>query len=283
MGIKILEIEKMKFQLLFVLALAHAASAYQYQWQAQPLSYHAQQPMAPMAPMAPMRPTEPMTTVAPVVNPFTVTQKPPVVVSSRPSNPCTEKVLRSAEIQAFADPLNRASYVVCTEIDVFVRMPCATGTFFDETIRHCVPEGWTAPICPVGLCKNEADCIIDEMKNEYKCLCRVGYTGLFCENNIDECALEGNQICGMTEGKCVDQLNVYYCDFGKTIGLTQEKSIDRPCTLLDLSLDKQFFEIPSPLGNVFLQCTGELTFTVSKCADMLFWNQELRTCTIERP
>merc|ERR1712127_362759 len=257
MGIKILEIEKMKFQLLFVLALAHAASAYQYQWQAQPLSYHAQQPMAPMAPMAPMvpmapmRPTEPMTTVAPVVNPFTVTQKPPVVISTRPANPCTEEVLRSSEIQAFADPLNRASYVVCTEIDVFVRMPCATGTFFDETIRHCVPEGWTAPICPVGLCKNEADCIIDEMKNEYKCLCRVGYTGLFCETNIDECAIEGNLACG--EGKCIDQLNGYYCDFGNKISASEnQKKIDIPCTLLDLSLNRQFFEVPSELGNVFL-------------------------------
>jgi hypothetical protein len=239
--------------------------------------------MAPMAPMAPMRPTEPMTTVAPVVNPFTVTQKPPVVISTRPANPCTEEVLRSSEIQAFADPLNRASYVVCTEIDVFVRMPCATGTFFDETIRHCVPEGWTAPICPVGLCKNEADCIIDEMKNEYKCLCRVGYTGLFCETNIDECAIEGDQLCRMAGGSCVDQLNAYYCDFGRTIGLPTQNAIEKPCTLLDLSYSKQFFEIPSPLGNVFLQCTGELTYTVSKCADMLFWNQELRTCTIERP
>ncbi len=110
-------------------------------------------------------------------------------------NPCTAEVLRMTEVQAFKDPLNRNSYIICTDVDVFERMPCAPGTFFDETIRHCVPEGWVAPVCPVGLCKNQADCIIDEIKNEYKCLCRTGYTGLFCETNIDECALGGNQAC----------------------------------------------------------------------------------------
>ena len=34
---------------------------------------------------------------------------------------------------------------------------------------------------------------------------------------------------------------------------------------------------------MFLQCTGEMTFIVSKCAEMLFWHQELRTCSIEKP
>jgi hypothetical protein len=268
----------MKFQLLLVLTLALATSA--YQWQAQPLN--AYRPMPSNLPMmeAPLIETLPITET---INPFTVTVAPIVTPSLRPENPCTEEVLRSPEIQAFRDPLNRSSYVVCTEIDIFVRMPCATGTFFDETIRHCVPVGWTPPTCPVGLCQNQADCIIDEMKNEYKCLCRVGYTGLFCETNIDECAIEGNQVCGMAGGRCVDQLNAYYCDFGRTIGLTKQTSIPRPCTLLDLSMDRQFFEVPSPLGNVFLQCIGEELFTVSKCADMLFWNQELRTCTIEQP
>ncbi len=192
-------------------------------------------------------------------------------------------MLRAPEIQAFQDPLDRRSYIVCTEIDVFVRMPCATGTFFDAGIRHCVPDGWVAPVCPVGLCKNNADCIIDELKNEYKCLCRVGFTGIFCETNIDECALEGNAYCRSQNGQCVDQINAYYCDFGDKIGLTYEKAIPKPCTLAHLSEGKQFFELESPLNNVFLQCFGENRWVVSKCAEMLFWNQELRTCTIEQP
>ncbi len=46
---------------------------------------------------------------------------------------------------------------------------------------------------------------------------------------------------------------------------------------------KQFYELPTAAGNVFLQCTSENQFLVTKCADMLFWHQELRTCSIERP
>ena len=56
-----------------------------------------------------------------------------------------------------------------------------------------------------------------------------------------------------------------------------------PCTLKNLALGLQFFEVPSTLGNVFLQCTGENTFVVSRCADLLYWNQEFLTCTLDRP
>jgi hypothetical protein len=239
------------FNILFVLALAYNVNAYNYHYT------HWAKPLQFVAP--------------PVVTKELTTEE----------NPCTAAVLRSPEVQAFADPLDVKSYIICTDIDVFERMPCAPGTFFDTTIRHCVPEGWTPPVCPIGLCKNQADCIIDEIKNEYKCLCRTGYTGLFCEINIDECALEGNQACA--GGTCVDQLNGFYCVFGNEIGVSKFETIPLPCTLLDLSLEKQFFEIPSNTGNVYLQCTGESKFIVSRCAEMLFWNQELKTCTIDRP
>lgn len=196
-------------------------------------------------------------------------------------NPCTEEVLRAPEVQAFRDPLDSRTYIVCTDVFEFERMPCSTGTFFDPKIQHCVPKDYVPPVCPVGLCKNNADCIIDEVKNEYQCMCRTGFTGFFCETDIDECALEGNKACA--GGKCIDQLNGYYCDFGNKLGVSQSETIPIPCTLLDLSLDKQFFEVPSAGGNVFLQCTGVSQFVVSRCADMLFWNQEIKTCSIERP
>jgi len=287
----------MKFQALILISLAYAASAYSYNYQ----SYYSRPLQAKgyggysQPPMATPPPTTTTTTTTPAYKSYESSssyesygQQMPMASAperrlSREENPCSEEVLRSPEIQAFRDPLDRASYIVCTEIDVFVRMPCASGTHFDETIRHCVPEGWVAPVCPVGLCQNQADCIIDEMKNEYKCLCRVGFTGIFCETNIDECALEGNNVCGQQGGRCVDQVNTYYCDFGNKIGCELETAIDRPCTLVELAESKQFYEFPTSKKNMFLQCTGVDRWTVSKCADMLFWNQELRTCTISQP
>jgi len=296
----------MNFQFLIVLTLACASSAYQYNYYARPLSAtHGEKeiPIVGMPEPSNELVPEPLSELALEPLPEITEEKKQEVLSEeteeikerssymqRPmgrmlaeENPCTEELLRSPEIQAFKDPLSRNSYIVCTGIFVFTRMTCATGTVFDEVIRHCVPEGWEQPVCPTGLCQNQADCIIDEHINEYKCLCRVGFTGLKCEINIDECALGGNQVCQNKGGVCVDQLNAYYCDFGMTIGIDTEETIDKPCTLVDLSLEKQFFEIPSIAENVFLQCTGESKWEVRRCADQLFWDQSLKTCTLDRP
>ena len=109
-------------------------------------------------------------------------------------NPCTEEVMRAAEILLFANPSDQSSYLICTDVDVFVSMPCSPGTIFDATQRHCLPIGYEAPVCPVGTCQNQADCILDE-SNAFRCLCRIGFTGQACEINIDECASEGNSAC----------------------------------------------------------------------------------------
>ena len=73
-------------------------------------------------------------------------------------------------------------------------MPCSTGTYFNEKLRHCVPEGYDPPSCPDQHCKNDADCIIDE-GNNLRCVCKKGFTGELCEVNVDECALGGHAAC----------------------------------------------------------------------------------------
>ena len=103
--------------------------------------------------------------------------------------------MRAAEISLFPNPSDRSAYLVCTDVDVFISMPCPEGTMFDSSIKHCLPVGYTAPICPIGTCLNNADCLIDDETNNYKCSCRVGFTGQRCESKIDECALEGNAVC----------------------------------------------------------------------------------------
>jgi len=204
--------------------------------------------------------------------------------SVMPRSPCTEEVMRAPEIQLFSNPTDKSSYLVCTDVDISISMPCSPGTIFNQDLKHCIPIGWESPICPVGTCMNNADCIVDD-ENQASCICRVGFTGPRCEINIDECALEGNRVCADYNGRCVDQINAFYCEYenGAEIGLSWENRIPRPCSLEDIMKGKQFYELPSAAGNVFLQCTSENQFLVTKCADMLFWHQELRTCSIERP
>ena len=56
-----------------------------------------------------------------------------------------------------------------------------------------------------------------------------------------------------------------------------------PCNLENIELGKQFFDMVAENGNVYLQCQSVGQFMVRRCAEMLFWHQELRTCSIERP
>lgn len=50
-----------------------------------------------------------------------------------------------------------------------------------------------------------------------QCSCPQGFTGLYCETNIDDCApdLEGNVPC-KNDGKCLDGINNYTCDCTST-------------------------------------------------------------------
>lgn len=50
-----------------------------------------------------------------------------------------------------------------------------------------------------------------------RCTCVAGYTGLYCETNIDECApdLKGELPC-KNGGKCFDAVNNFTCDCQNT-------------------------------------------------------------------
>ena len=82
-------------------------------------------------------------------------------------------------------------------------------------------------------------------------------------------------------GRCVDQINGYYCIWGNKIGLSYEKRMENPCTIESLIEGDQFYEVVSPHGNTYLECTGLETFVLRKCAGMLYWHQEENICSIE--
>jgi hypothetical protein len=85
-------------------------------------------------------------------------------------------------------------------------------------------------------------------------------------------------------GFCVDQVNGYYCMCpGNRVGLDCQNTIVDPCTADNFNNDRQYHELPNARGNVYLQCTAESQWAVRKCPESLFWHQEEKTCTIERP
>merc|ERR1719245_2366758 len=102
----------MKFQLFVILSLAYVSAAYQYNYYASPLSYTAEttpevSEYGNTLPKAtPVTPVISMTPVTPVVT----------IPEVRELNPCTEEVLRSAEIQAFRDPSSEFSMTSVTPV-----------------------------------------------------------------------------------------------------------------------------------------------------------------------
>ncbi|XP_011155251.1 protein crumbs isoform X1 [Harpegnathos saltator] len=79
----------------------------------------------------------------------------------------------------------------------------------------CVPgyEGSVCdtPYCIGGKCQNGGRC--DFLYQAPKCTCALGYAGLYCEINVDDCASdsEGNVPC-KNDGKCYDGVNSFTCD-----------------------------------------------------------------------
>ena len=82
-------------------------------------------------------------------------------------------------------------------------------------------------------------------------------------------------------GKCIDQLNGYYCLWEDEIGLSFETKIKNPCTLENLVQGEQFYELVSPHANTYLECTDFERFVLRKCASIMFWHQDLKICSIE--
>ena len=54
-------------------------------------------------------------------------------------------------------------------------------------------------------CENGGTCV--PVKNDSSCICAAGYSGKFCETNIDDCA---SSPC--LNGNCTDKVNDYSCD-----------------------------------------------------------------------
>ena len=58
-------------------------------------------------------------------------------------------------------------------------------------------------------CKNGGTCLMDPQGPEdaYQCICPAGFTGVHCESNIDDCAVNPCQ----NGGTCIDFVNDYKC------------------------------------------------------------------------
>ncbi|XP_068706848.1 protein slit-like [Montipora foliosa] len=69
--------------------------------------------------------------------------------------------------------------------------------------------------CSGWPCKNNGTCLPLYEENSYKCICKAGFTGRDCENDIDECSSENE--CDVT-ATCTNTIGYYNCTCKKGYG-----------------------------------------------------------------
>ena len=136
------------------------------------------------------------------------------------SSPCQENSkCRRVDWQNYTCPCNVGysgdGRVNCSEIDECQSSPCGNGTCHDYVnYYNCTcPRGYhngtscsnMINFCLSNPCQNNATCLM--YLNGYNCSCVIGFTGLHCEINIDDCASEP-----CAEGVCLDGINQFTCN-----------------------------------------------------------------------
>ena len=86
--------------------------------------------------------------------------------------------------------------------------------YHDVTISgvHCETEIEMDPLCTPNPCNNGGLCQVIIDANKMYCSCSPGFTGMYCEINIDDCKYNP---C-MNEGICTDGPNNFTCDCRNT-------------------------------------------------------------------
>ncbi|KRZ33196.1 Neurogenic locus Notch protein, partial [Trichinella pseudospiralis] len=79
--------------------------------------------------------------------------------------------------------------------------------------------------CEETPCQNDGICVVDT-----GCICAEGFTGSFCEEDIDECQMD---VCD--HGKCINRIGTYSCEchenyYGKDCNLRNDGNNDNNCS-----------------------------------------------------
>lgn len=76
-------------------------------------------------------------------------------------------------------------------------------------VVHCVTSpSWISGVEVAHLCRNSGQCL--DAGNTHYCRCQAGYTGSYCQEQVDECSPNPCQ----NGAVCTDYLGGYSCEVG---------------------------------------------------------------------
>ncbi|KAF8564047.1 hypothetical protein P879_04487 [Paragonimus westermani] len=114
---------------------------------------------------------------------------------------------------------------------------------------HCECEAnWMGSVCHMrrpearacanqSLCQNGATCV--DVGDNFSCICRPGYDGRYCENNINEC----NSMPCYNNGTCRDLVNSFECEcpkgfIGADCSINIDECATNPCAYGATCIDR---------------------------------------------
>jgi len=163
---------------------------------------------------------------------------------------------------------------------------CPEGESCDPASGDCVADDPCTPDpCLNGFCSPEGGGCLSSICTPppgggFVCNCDPGWTGIYCEIDIDECA---SNPC--VHGDCTDLVNAYSCSClpgwtGTNCDTETPQAYDcetnNPCTPENAAMGLFYFPAADPA--TFLQCSEFGQCYVLPCPPGLVWSQPLLTC-----
>ena len=123
-------------------------------------------------------------------------------------NPCSAEDQNDPELAFYEFGLDGQSYLHCTGDKSFQVRRCAGGLYWNQEERTCTLD---KPVQPTGVCltypcENSGHCV-DLGSSNFKCVCKSGFTGEYCEDKIDYCSSNPCQ----NGGRCLSYPGGYTC------------------------------------------------------------------------
>ena len=157
---------------------------------------------------------------------------------------------------------NPCIHGICTDLDNDYRCDCEVNWSGKNcSVRQAADLG----NCNHNRCQHGSTCV-SLPKSEFRCHCLPGYTGGYCEINIDECT---NDPC-KNGGVCVDRVNGYQCVCpagfeGKSCERNRNDCLSRPC--------KNNGECIDGVGKYTCKCTPgytgvNCTYDIDECINV---------------
>lgn len=145
------------------------------------------------------------------------------IVNYCTSTPCQNGATCNSYLNGFnCTCATNYTNTLCNQYNYCFSMPCGNNTSCFNT-----PTG---PVCACGAlnitCLNNGTCVNIPNTNQTTCLCTPGYSGLFCQTEINECASSPCQ----NGGSCQPLVNSYQCTCSYGYSGSQCQSLLNLCT-----------------------------------------------------